>query len=48
MRVFVYWNLHSLLWSMNALEGAKKGLVIDRAAFVHLEGVTPKVVAEGA
>jgi len=47
MKVFVYWNLHRKLWSIKALEGPQKGLVIDRAAFVHLQGVTPKVSQKG-
>ena len=47
MKVFVYWNLHRKLWSIKALEGPKKGLVIHRADFVHLQGVTPKVSQKG-
>jgi hypothetical protein len=36
MRVFVYFNLHKLLWSVRALEGPNKGRVIQHAHEVHL------------
>lgn len=36
MRVFVYFNLHKLLWSIRALEGPNKGRVIKHAPEVFL------------
>lgn len=36
MRVFVYFNLHKLLWSVRALDGPNKGRVIQHALEVHL------------
>ena len=47
MRVFVYWNLHRDLWSVRALEGPQKGLVIHRAHRVLLYNATPKVSEAG-
>jgi len=36
MRVYVYFNLHKLLWSVRALEGPNKGRVIQHAHEVYL------------
>jgi len=36
MRVFVYFNLHKLLWSVRALEGPNKGRVIQHAREIFL------------
>ena len=36
MRVFVYFNLHKLLWSVRALEGPDRGRVIQHAHELHL------------
>ena len=47
MRVFVYWNLHKGLWSVKALEGPYKGLVIHRAHRVLLSNAAPKVSEAG-
>ncbi len=48
MRVFVYYNLHRKLWSVRALEGPRKGLVIHHATSVLLGGdVRPKVSQKG-
>lgn len=43
MRVFVYYNLHTSKWSIKALEGGHKGLVIGHASIVKLDNVVPKV-----
>lgn len=47
MRVFVYWNIHKGLWSVKALQGPCKGLVIHRAHRVLLSNATPKVSEVG-
>ena len=47
MRVFVYYNLHKNLWSIKALEGDKKNLVIRHQRALTLEGVTFKVSEAG-
>lgn len=47
MKAFVYFNLHRKLWSIKALEGDKKGLVIGHAPVVYLEDVKPKVSEVG-
>ena len=47
MRVFVYFNLHKLLWSVRALEGPDKGRVIQHAHEVHLVDCTFKVSEAG-
>lgn len=43
MKVFVYWNLHKNLWSVKALEGESKGLVIDRTTKITLKNCEFKV-----
>lgn len=47
MRVFVYRNLLNKCWSVRALEGDRKGLVIAHAHEVHLSSVIPKVSEAG-
>lgn len=47
MKVFVYFNLHKRCWSIKALEGPKKGLVISHAKTVHLSDCTFKVSQSG-
>lgn len=47
MKVFVYFNLHRKCFSIKALEGASKGLVIKHAYFVALNNVTFKVSESG-
>jgi hypothetical protein len=46
-QVFVYYNLHTRLWSIRATEGPHKGLVIAHAPFVRLHNVTAKVSQAG-
>lgn len=45
--VFVYYNLHTHLWSVKALEGELKGLVIGHYATIGLDTVRPKVSERG-
>jgi hypothetical protein len=47
MKVFVYFNLHRKLWSIKALEGPQKGLVVGHSTSVLLSNVTPKVSQAG-
>ena len=47
MRVFVYYNLHRKLWSVKALEGPRKGLVVLHSHAVLLQDATPKVSEAG-
>ncbi len=47
MKVFVYFNLHKKVFSVRALEGDKKGLVIAHREYVMLENVTFKVSEAG-
>ena len=47
MRVFVYYNLHRHTWSIKALEGPRKGLVIGHSDTVLLQDATPKVSEAG-
>lgn len=47
MRVFVYFNLHKLLWSVRALEGPSKGRVIEHAREVYLVGCHFRVSEAG-
>lgn len=47
MKVYVYFNLHKKLWSIKALEGPKKGLVIGHSEYVHLRDCAPKVSEKG-
>lgn len=47
MRVFVYFNLHRKCFSIKALEGASKGLVIGHDHNVTLADVTFKVSEAG-
>ncbi len=47
MKVFVYRNLHANKWSIKALEGEHKGLVIGHAEDILLSNATPKVSKAG-
>ena len=47
MKVFVYYNLHKNLFSVKALEGEKKGLVIAHVKRISLEDVEFKVSQAG-
>jgi hypothetical protein len=47
MRVFVYFNLHKLLWSVRALEGPDKGRVIEHAREIFLTDCQFKVSEAG-
>jgi hypothetical protein len=46
-QVFVYFNLHTGLWSIRATEGPHKGLVVAHAPFVRLHDVVAKVSQAG-
>ena len=47
MRVFVYYNLHRHVWSIKALEGPQKGLVIGHSPTVLLQNAAGKVSQAG-
>jgi hypothetical protein len=47
MKVFVYYNLHKKVFSVKALEGKKKGLVIAHVKKISLEDVEFKVSEAG-
>lgn len=47
MKVFVYFNLHKKVFSVRALEGDKKGLVIAHADKITLRDVAFKVSEAG-
>lgn len=47
MKVFVYFNLHKKCWSVRAMEGDRKGLVILHADTLALERCTFKVSEAG-
>jgi hypothetical protein len=47
MRVFVYFNLHSKVWSIKALEGAFAGRVVAHATYVQLRDVECRVSEAG-
>lgn len=47
MKVFVYFNLHKKCWSVKALEGQRKGLVIGHTNELGLENATFKVSQAG-
>jgi hypothetical protein len=47
MKVFVYFNLHKKLFSVRALEGDRKGLVIAHVNVIGLSDVTFKVSEAG-
>lgn len=47
MKVFVYFNLHRKCWSVKALEGDRKGLVIMHCLELFLKDVTFKVSEAG-
>lgn len=47
MKVFVYFNLHKKVWSVKALEGERKGRVIQHAVELKLRDVTFKVSEAG-
>ena len=47
MRVFVYYNLHKQVWSIKALEGPQKGLVIGHSPTVLLQDAAGKVSQAG-
>lgn len=42
-RVYVYFNLHKLLFSIRALSGPQKNRVVNHSSFVTLENVTFRV-----
>lgn len=46
-RVFVYFNLQRKVWSVKALSGPHKGLVIAHSTDVALRYVTPRVSQAG-
>ena len=47
MRVFVYFNLHKKVWSIRALEGPERGLVIGHSVSLLLANPKPKVSQKG-
>jgi hypothetical protein len=47
MRVFVYYNLHKHTWSIRALDGPHKGLVIGHSDTVLLSDATGNVSQRG-
>lgn len=47
LKVFVYYNLHKHTWSIKALEGPHKGLVIGHSDTVLLQDAAPKVSEAG-
>ena len=47
LKVFVYYNLHRHTWSIKALEGPQKGLVIGHSDTVLLQDATGKVSEAG-
>jgi hypothetical protein len=47
MKVFVYFNLHKKCWSVKALEGPRKGRVVQHAKTIALHNVTFKVSEAG-
>lgn len=47
MKVFVYFNLHKKVFSVRALEGDRKGLVVAHREYVALTDVTFKVSEAG-
>lgn len=47
MKVFVYYNLHKKCWSIKALEGPNKGLVVAHATTVILNDCQFKVSEAG-
>lgn len=47
MRVFMYFNLHRLCWSLKALEGPNAGRVVAHAASVRLTGCRFRVSEAG-
>lgn len=47
MRVFVYYNLHKRVWSVKALEGENRGLVIDHLTSLALTNCTFRVSNAG-
>ncbi|MEV0306476.1 hypothetical protein [Nonomuraea fuscirosea] len=46
-RIKMYWDLHHHVWSIVALRGPRKGLVVAKADNVTLAGVTFRVSAPG-
>ena len=46
-RVFVYYNLHKKCFSVKALAGDKKGLVVAHSDYVFLSNATPSVSIAG-
>jgi hypothetical protein len=47
VKVFVYYNLHRHCWSIRALEGDRRGLVIAHCDRVYLTEVLPRVSEAG-
>jgi hypothetical protein len=47
LKVYVYFNLHKKLFSVKAMEGLYKGLVVAHCDSIALQDVTPKVSQKG-
>ena len=47
MKVFCYFNLHTHLWSLKALDGARKGLVVAHAESLELADCEMRVSEAG-
>jgi len=47
IKVFCYFNLHKQVWSVRAMEGPSKGLVIAHREYVSLLDVTAKISEAG-
>lgn len=47
MEYFIYWNLHKGRWSVRAMSGPSKGLVVDRVERLTLRNVRGKVSEAG-
>jgi len=47
MRVYVYYNLHKKMWSIKALDGPSKGLVVRHSTVVLLQDCEFKVSEAG-
>jgi len=47
MKAFVYFNLHRKCWSVRALEGAHKGLIVAYADVAVMDGVEFRVSQKG-
>lgn len=47
LKVFVYFNLHKKVFSVKAMEGPHKGLVVAHVDCIALQDVIPKVSQKG-